>query len=248
MKLDVLAFGPHRDDVELSCGGTLIKLSEEGYTVGVVDMTRGEMGTRGSAAERAREAERAAEIMGLAVRENLGLPDANVRPTDEAQLAAVRTIRKYRPRIILLPPPDAHHPDHDATSEMVRISAFKAGLSKYDPESGPKHIAERLVYYMMRYEFEPTFVVDITDQHERKLEAVQAYVSQVHNPDYRGEAIFLSSPEYLEIRDVRDRYWGNLVGRGYGEPFYTRELHEVRDLVAECGGRDDRGFSRPRRS
>ena len=248
MNLDVLAFGPHRDDVELCCGGTLIKLAEGGYTVGVVDMTLGEMGTRGTPDERASEAARAAEIMGLAARENLGLEDANVRPTEDAVLAVVHAIRQFRPRIILLPSADARHPDHGATSEIVRVGAFKAGLSKVEPESGPKHTVERLVYYMMRYEFEPTFIVDVTDQYPRKLKAIEAYASQVHNPDHQGESIFLASAEYLEVLEVRDRYWGNLIGRRYGEPFATREVHEVRDLVAECGGRDDRGFARPRRS
>jgi len=232
MKLDVLAFAAHRDDIELTCGGTMIKLVDQGYRTGIVDLTAGEMGTRGSAQERAREAEAAAKILCVQCRDNLGIPDADIEINAENKLKIAEAIRRYRPRLVLLPYWEDRHPDHAHTSQLVFEAAFLAGLSKLDLDTGqPKHRPEKLVYYMCHYEFEPSFIVDVTEQHERKMEAILCFKSQVHNPNYPGEQTLISSAEYLESIEVRSRYYGELIGRKYGEPFLVREMLEVTDIT-----------------
>jgi bacillithiol biosynthesis deacetylase BshB1 len=168
MELDVLAFGAHRDDIELTCAGTMIKLVDQGYSTGIIDITAGEMGTRGSAEERAAEAETAAKILRVQCRDNLGIPDANIELSRENKLKVVKAIRKYKPRIVLLPYWEDRHPDHAHAGQLVFEAAFIAGLSKLDTGQ-PKHRPEKLIYYMCHYEFKPSFIVDVTDQYERKM-------------------------------------------------------------------------------
>ena len=230
MELDVLAFGAHRDDIELTCGGTMIKLADQGYKTGIVDLTAGEMGTRGSVEERAKEAEAAAKVLRVQCRDNLGIPDSNIEVNFENKLKVVKAIRRYRPKLILLPYWEDRQPDHAHTSQLVFEASFLAGLSKLDT-GHPKHRPERLVYYKCHYEFKPSFVVDVTEQHERKMEAIQAYRSQIHNPDYPGEQTLISSPEYIESIEVKSRYYGGLIGKKHGEPFLVREMLEVEDIM-----------------
>lgn len=230
MELDVLAFGAHRDDIELTCGGTMIKLADQGYKTGIVDLTAGEMGTRGSAEEREREAEEAAKILRVQCRENLGIPDSNIEINFENKLKVVEAIRRYRPRLILLPYWEDRQPDHAHTSQLVFEASFLAGLSKLDTGQ-PNHRPEKLVYYKCHYEFEPSFVVDVTEQYEKKMEAIRAYESQIYNPDYPGEQTLISSPEYIESIEVKSRYYGGLIGKMHGEPFLVRETLEVEDIM-----------------
>ena len=233
MELDVLAFAAHRDDIELTCGGTMIKLVDQGYRTGIVDLTAGEMGTRGSVQERAREAEEAAKILCVRCRDNLGIPDADIEMNAENKLKVVGAIRRYRPRLVLLPYWEDRHPDHAHTSQLVFEAAFLAGLSKLDLDTRqPKHRPEKLVYYMCHYEFEPSFIVDVTEQYERKMEAILCFKSQVHNPNYPGEQTLISSAEYLESIEVRSRYYGGLIGKRHGEPFLVRERLEVADMTS----------------
>ena len=233
MELDVLAFAAHRDDIELTCGGAMIKLVDQGYRTGIVDLTAGEMGTRGSVQERAREAEEAAKILCVRCRDNLGIPDADIEINAENKLKVVGAIRRYRPRLVLLPYWEDRHPDHAHTSQLVFEGAFLAGLSKLDPDTGqPKHRPEKLVYYMCQYEFEPSFIVDVTEQYERKMEAILCFKSQIHNPDYPGEQTLISSAEYLESIEVRSRYYGGLIGKKYGEPFLVRDMLELEDILS----------------
>ncbi len=231
MELDVLAFASHRDDIELTCAGTMIKLVDQGYKTGIIDLTAGEMGTRGSAEERAREAEESAKILRLQCRENLGIPDANIEISMENKLKVVKAMRKYRPRIIFLPYWEDRHPDHAHTGQLVFEAAFIAGLSKLDTGQ-PKHRPEKLIYYMCQYEFQPSFIVDVTEQHERKMAAVRCFESQIHNPNYPGEQTMISSPEYLESIEVRSRYYGWRIKKSYGEPFLMRETLEVENIMA----------------
>jgi bacillithiol biosynthesis deacetylase BshB1 len=230
MELDVLAFAAHRDDIELTCGGTMIKLVDQGYRTGIIDLTAGEMGTRGSAEERAIEAAEAAKILRVQCRDNLGIPDSNIEISRENKLKVVEAIRRYKPKLLLLPYWEDRQPDHAHTSRLVFEAAFLAGLSKLDAEQ-PKHRPEKLVYYMCHYEFRPSFVVDVTEQHERKMEAIRAYKSQIHNPDYPGEQTLISSPEYIESIEVRSSYYGGLIRKKYGEPFLAREMLEVEDIM-----------------
>lgn len=230
MELDVLAFGAHRDDIELTCAGTMIKLVDRGYKTGIVDITAGEMGTRGSPEERASEAAEAAKILCVQCRDNLGIPDANIELSRENKIKVVKAIRKYRPRLVLLPYWEDRHPDHAHTGQLVYEAAFIAGLSKLHTGQ-PSHRPEKLLYYMCHHQFDPSFVVDVTDQYERKMEAIHCFKSQIYNPEYPGEQTLISSPEYLESIETRSRYYGWLIGKKYGEPFLMKEMLEIQDIM-----------------
>jgi bacillithiol biosynthesis deacetylase BshB1 len=231
MQLDVLAFAAHRDDIELTCSGTMIKLADQGYKTGIVDLTEGEMGTRGSVEERAKEAENAAKILQVQCRENLGIPDADIELNMENKLKVINALRKYRPTLVLAPYWEDRHPDHAHTGQLVFEASFLAGLSKLDTGQ-KKHRPEKIVYYMCHHEFKPSFIVDVTQQHERKMEAIQAYESQVYNPNYQGEPTLISSPEYFEHIVIRSRYYGGLIMKKHGEPFLVREMLEVNNIMS----------------
>jgi len=257
MSLDALAFGAHADDVEICCGGTLIKLGALGYRTGAVALTRGEMGTRGSAETRAREFDAAAAIMGLAAHAMLDIPDARVEVTWENKLKVIAVIRAYRPRIVFAPYWIERHPDHEQASRLVRESAYLAGLRKIDTGQ-EAYRPDQVVFFQGRYEFAPSFIVDTTAAHARKMDAIRAYRSQVHRPDAGGPSpakppargaeaggagisapsspaepeTLISRPEFLEAIEIRDRRWGSLIGAGYGEPFFVRDPLRVDDPVA----------------
>jgi bacillithiol biosynthesis deacetylase BshB1 len=244
VNLDALAFGAHADDVELSCGGTLIKLAALGHRTGVVALTRGEMGTRGTPEIRAREFDRAAEIMGLAAHAMLDIPDARIEASWENKLKVIAVIRAHRPRIVFAPYWVERHPDHEQASRLVRESAYLAGLRKID--TGQEAFRPfRVLYYQSRYEFTPSFVVDISAYHDGKMRAVLAYKSQFyHPPEQGGEGAapgagepetMLSRPEFLDAIETRDRRYGALIGAKYGEPFVVREPLAVDDPAAFFG-------------
>jgi bacillithiol biosynthesis deacetylase BshB1 len=239
MTLDALAFGAHADDVELSCGGTLIKLAGMGYKTGVVALTRGETGTRGSAEIRAREFAQAAEVMGLAVHKMLDIPDGQVEVTWENKLKIIAEIRAYKPRIIFAPHGIDRHPDHENASQLVRASVYLAGLKKVETvEEAFRPV--KVVFCQSRFEFAPSFVVDITDAHPQKMNAIRAYASQFHRPDQpestpaSGETL-IGRPEFLELIEARDRRYGAQIGVKYGEAFLVREALKVDDPVAFFG-------------
>lgn len=236
MELDVLAFAAHRDDIELTCAGTLIKMADYGYKTGIVDLTAGEMGTLGSAEIRAKEAARAAQIMNLNVRENLGLPDGNIQVTHENVVKIVTVIRQFRPKVIILPWED-RHPDHTNTGLLVAEAAYKSGLAKLDTGQ-PHYRSGRLLYYMAKYEFTPSFIVDVTEQFPRRMEAIKAFNSQVYdvNDPGKGKKAFVGSKEFLEMIEVRARYYGGLIDAKYGEPFFMRQMIEIEDIVRMKGG------------
>ncbi|RMG40041.1 MAG: bacillithiol biosynthesis deacetylase BshB1, partial [Methanobacteriota archaeon] len=210
--LDILAFGAHPDDVELGCGGTLLKLAKLGYRTGIVDLTRGEMGTRGTPEEREKEAQSAAQLLKADLRVNLRIPDANIENSKENQLKVIECIREYTPRMILLPYPEDRHPDHIHASHLVKEAAFYSGLKKLQGSSLPPHRPSRLIYYMMTNEFTPSFIVDISEEFEGKIAALKAHTSQFHNPEYPGEETFISSRNYWEAIEFRARHFGWLAG------------------------------------
>jgi bacillithiol biosynthesis deacetylase BshB1 len=238
MKLDILAFGAHPDDVELAAAGTLIKAARRGLATGVISLTRGEMGTRGTLQARAAEFDAASAVMGTGHHGMLTLPDGRLCPDEKARAAVVRELREHRPRIVLLPWPEDRHPDHGAASRIVQEAAFLAGLSKLDTGQEPHRPAE-LVYYMSSWEFEPGFIVDVSDVIEEKRRALQAYRTQVHVPDFTGNEppTFIASEHFMELLFVRMAHYGHLIGKKYGEPFRIRGLMEVRDLVEAFGDR-----------
>lgn len=231
--VDVLAFAAHPDDIELSCAGTIIKLGDMGYKTGVVTLTRGEMGTRGTVELRQREFEKAGRIMGLTVHKSLDIPDGGVQVTETNNLKVIREIRTFRPNLIFAPYWVVRHPDHGHCSHLVREAAFFAGLKRIDTGQQP-HRPVKVIYYACRYEFAPSFVVDVSDTHERKIQAIQAYRSQFYNPDTKDEnadTTFISSPDFLESVIARSRYWGTHIGVEYGEPFLVREAIKIDDPV-----------------
>jgi len=233
MHIDVLAFGAHPDDIELTCGGTIVKLGAMGYKTGVIALTQGELGTRGTAEIRAREFEAAGKIMGLSVHKMLDIPDGNVSVTQENKLKVIQEIREYKPRIVFAPYWKVRHPDHGHTSHLVREAAFFSGLKKID--SGQEaHRPFKVIYYPCRFEFKPSFVVDISEYHQRKVEAIQAYKSQFHNPEkdkYGDEETNISTPEFLEAIITRDKQYGSYIGVKYGESFLVRESMRLDDPI-----------------
>ena len=231
-EVDLLAIAAHRDDVELTCGGTLIKAARQGYRTAVIDLTQGEMGTRGSAATRAAEASRAAEIMGLAARENLDLPDAGIVNDPATRERLARVIRRLRPRVVIAPAATGRHPDHIVTSQLVRDACFVAGLAKVAPDV-PKHRPYKVVHTLsFRQDApKPTFVVDITDDFDRKMQAVRCYDSQFGGVTQAGEVYPNGEPLYDVLLHYA-AYYGTLIRRRFGEPFLATETMMVDDIVA----------------
>jgi N-acetylglucosamine malate deacetylase 1 len=229
--LHVLAIFAHRDDAELTCGGTLIKLAGQGHRAGILDLTAGEMGSRGSAELREEEADRAAAIMGLAVRENLGLPDAGIMNTPETRRLVARVIRRLRPAIVIAPAQQGRHPDHRIASELVRDACFISGLAKIEPDL-PKHRPRKVIHCLSYREdhLRPTFVVDISAEFERKLEAIRCYGSQFDNVTQAGEVYPNGDPLYDIVRHQAAHY-GSLIRTRYGEPFFTTETMRIDDIT-----------------
>lgn len=230
--LDLLCIAAHRDDAELTCGGTLIKSVDDGYRVGVLDLTEGEMGTRGSADLRAAEAERAAEVMGLAVRENLSLPDAGIENTRETRERLVAVMRRLQPRVVIAPAPRGRHPDHRLAAELVRDACFLGGIARYVPEV-PRHRPQKLLYAIAYREdtVKPTFIVDISEQFERKLAAIRCYASQFEGATQAGE-VFPNGESLYDMVTHQAAHYGSRIRSRYGEPFYTDETMRVTDVVA----------------
>ena len=228
--VDVLAIGPHPDDAELLCGGTLARCADRGHRTGILDLTRGETATRGNPELRASEATAAAEILGVSVRLNAELADAGItndRPTREHIVGLLRVLT---PRVVILPFVRGRHPDHRLASELCRDACFLSGLAKFG--SGSPHRPHKILYAMAFREdtVKPTFVVDITEQFGRKMEAIRAYSSQFEGVQQAGEA-FPTGQSLYDLIDVQSRHYGSLIRRGYGEPFYTDETVEIADVA-----------------
>lgn len=228
--IDVLAFGAHPDDIELGCGGTLIKLSSAGYSVALIDMTQGEMGTRGTVEIRQQEAAAAATIIGAAVRENLELEDGNIHKTSEAKRKIAAVIRKYRPSLVLIPYWKDRHPDHYHASELAYEGIFFAGLHRY--RTGQEaYRPTRLLYYMGWQEFKPSLIVDISDQFKRKMEAIYAYSTQFKPDDDSYPLTRLTSSAYSRSIKTRNAYYGSLIEKEYGEGFLIQGNIEAENLL-----------------
>ena len=232
MRLDALAIGAHPDDVELGCGGTLLKLVSLGYRVGVLDMARGEMGTRGSAEIRAREASAASQEMKLTVRDNLELPDGHIWLNEESRLKMVRKIRLYRPRLVLTHYWEDPHPDHVHTCQIVREGAHVAGLAKYDPDSGQERFRpQAIAHFMFPRTAVPTFVVDITAFAEQKRRAILCYGSQLFDPSSKEPETALSGEGFLRRVEARQRFYGSLIAVEHAEGLIVREALNVHDPI-----------------
>jgi N-acetylglucosamine malate deacetylase 1 len=233
LELDVLAVFSHPDDAELTAAGTLIKMKSLGYRTGVLDMTRGEMGTRGTPEVRAAEAREAARIMGLDVRLNLEQPDGHVWVTEEARTALVRVVRAYKPKVILTAHWDDPHPDHANTARIVREAARLASMRRYDEGSGQGAVSvPALAHSAYSRLVVPSFIVDISDHIEDKLRAIRAHRSQFYDPASSDPVTRISEKNFLEQLEHRWRYVGSLIGVAAGEAFYVREALNIHDPVA----------------
>jgi N-acetylglucosamine malate deacetylase 1 len=239
LPLDILAIAAHRDDVEQTCGGTLLKAAQRGQRTGILDLTQGEMGTRGTAEDRAREAADAAKILGAGWRRALDIPDGRVENTWDNRLKVASVIRETRPRVVILPYWKGRHPDHYTCSVLGYEACFLAGLAKLDPQArqdaGATKLAPhrpfKIVYATLYYDVRPTFVVDITAQFKQKFASILAYKSQFSDQE-AGKDIFPAHDEIHARVESMARYYGALGGVTYAEPFLQKEVGLVEDLLA----------------
>jgi N-acetylglucosamine malate deacetylase 1 len=240
--LDILAIAAHRDDVEQTCGGTLLKAAQRGRRIGILDLTQGEMGTRGTAVDRAREAEDAAKILGVSWRRALDIPDGRVENTWENRLKVASVIRETRPRVVILPYWKGRHPDHYTASILGYEACFLAGLAKLDPHQAlepkslgnvalPPHRPFKIIYATLYYDIRPSFVVDISEQFEGKFAAILAYKSQFTDQE-AGKDLFPAQAEIRARVESMARFYGGLGGVSHAEPFLQKEVGLVDDLLA----------------
>jgi N-acetylglucosamine malate deacetylase 1 len=227
--IDILAIAAHRDDVEQTCGGTLLVQQSLGWRTGIVDLTQGEGGTRGAAAERAAEATEAARILRVAHREALDLPDGNIQNSYENRLKLAAVLRRLRPRVVILPYWQGRHPDHYTTATLGYEACFIAGLSKLDVPGTP-HRPYKILYASLYADVRPTFVVDITEHIETRLQSLLAYRSQYGNQP-SGSALFVPEEDIRERMFATARHYGLLAGVRYAEPFAQKEVALTRDLM-----------------
>jgi bacillithiol biosynthesis deacetylase BshB1 len=246
--LDILAIAAHRDDVEQTCGGTLLKMAQRGYHTGILDLTQGEMGTRGSAEDRAREATEAAKILCVSWRHALGIPDGRVENTWENRLRVAQVIREQRPRVVILPYWQGRHPDHYTASALGYEACFLAGLAKLETGSGvppakagpdredlkdagaAPHRPFKIIYATLYFDVRPTFVVDITEQFEARVHSLMAYKSQFSDQE-AGKDIFPAQAEIRSRIEAMARFYGLMAGVTFAEPFLQREIGLVDDVT-----------------
>jgi N-acetylglucosamine malate deacetylase 1 len=245
LPLDILALAAHRDDVEQTCGGTLLRMAQKGYRTGILDLTQGEMGTRGNAEEREREAGEAARILSVAWREALDIPDGRVENTWENRLKVARVIREQRPRVVILPYWKGRHPDHYTASILGYEACFLAGLAKLDVNQnvsahlsfseatgagGAPHRPFKIIYATLYYDVRPIFVVDITEQFEARFQSLMAYKTQYSDQE-AGKDLFPAQAEIRARIEAMARFYGLLGGVMYAEPFFQKEVGLAEDLT-----------------
>lgn len=234
MKLDILAFAAHPDDIELACSGTLIKHIKNGSKVGIIDLTEGELGSRGSRELRYEEAGNASKIIGNIARENLNLGDGFFEVNEDSLMKVIEMIRKYKPEVILCNATNDRHPDHGRGSELVKRAAFLSGLVKIETnlnsENQEKWRPKQVFHYIQDEYIEPDFVIDITQEMENKMESILAYSSQFYNPNSKEPQTPISSQEFMDFLDGRARQFGRIIGCKYGEGFTSSNAIKVKSL------------------
>ncbi|MGI8669912.1 MAG: bacillithiol biosynthesis deacetylase BshB1 [Aridibacter sp.] len=230
--IDILAIFAHPDDLELTVGGTLLKMKSLGYKTGGLDITRGEMGTRGTPGGRAAEAAEAAKVLKLDVRENLGLPDGHVFVTDENRTKLVRVLRRLKPKVILTHQIDDPHPDHNYITQLVRESARLASMKNYDGDFGQERTdVPRVAHNTFSRRVIPSFIVDISDFLEEKTEAIKAHRSQFYNPESTELETRLTDKNFMDELETRSKYFGSLIGVKAGEPYFVREALNIENPI-----------------
>ncbi|HWP81207.1 MAG TPA: bacillithiol biosynthesis deacetylase BshB1 [Bacteroidota bacterium] len=234
MSVDILALGAHPDDIELSCGGTLAKLKKLGRSIALIDITEGELGTRGTKEMRQKEAEEAAKILGAVTRRNLKIPDGNIEVNQDNRLKLIQLIRELQPKVMLIPYSVDRHPDHGRAHLLCKESWFYAGLQKIrttlNGQTQHAYRPDRYYEYMQWHQVTPTFIVDISDVMDVKMNAIRAHRSQFHDPESKDPETVLSRPDFLDSVENRARYYGRRIGVQYGEPFYSLFPLGVSDL------------------
>ncbi|HTR80698.1 MAG TPA: bacillithiol biosynthesis deacetylase BshB1 [Bacteroidota bacterium] len=227
MKLDVLAIGAHPDDVELACGATVAKLAQAGKKIGILDLTQGELGTRGTKEIRKRESEESTKILGVNVRENLKMPDGNIDVGQKNVLKVIESLRAFQPDILIFPHSLERHPDHEHAHRLCREAWFYAGLEKITTTVNGKRQEpfrpKKYFNYMQKYEFTPSFIVDVSSSYSMKTEALSAFKSQFYDPKSKERETLLSSKIFLKSIEARDVHYGSLINVAYGEPFFSIE-------------------------
>ena len=226
-KLDVLAIAAHPDDIELSCAATVAKLAREGKKIGILDLTDGELGTRGTRSIRFKEAEEASKILGVTERIRLGLPDGNIEVNQTNIKKVIQVIRLFQPSILLFPHWLERHPDHEHAHKLCREAWFYSGLekisTKYKGKKQEPFRPKKYFHFMQKYEFQPSFIIDVSDYYEIKKQSLLAFRSQFYNPKNKERETILSSKIFLESIYARDKHFGSLINVEYGEPFYSIE-------------------------
>lgn len=235
--VDIIFFGAHPDDVELAAGGTAAKCVKDGLRIGIVDLTRGEMGTRGTPQTRQKESQAAAKALGATFRQQLDFQDGNLQTGREQELQIIELLRIRRPKLVIAPWPDDRHPDHTRTGRIITEASFYAGLKSLKT-GAPEHRPQTVLYYMQNYMIPPSFVVDVTRHWKVKMRSVAAYKSQFFDPNSKEKQTFISDPKFLDMIDARGRHFGALIGASYGEAFVTKQPPRLDDLIAAYAGRE----------
>ena len=236
MELDLLAIGTHPDDIELTCSGTVAKCIRTGYSAGIIDLTQGELGTRGNSDIRLREAKKGAKVLGVTIRENLRIPDGNIEVNQKNILKLVTAIRRYRPKILLIPHSVERHPDHVHAHYLSREAWFYAGLRKIKTNLNGK-LQEpwrpyHCFHYMQWHEFTPSFIVDISGVFDIRMDSIKAHRSQFYDPKSRDPETLLSQKTFFDFIETRCKSYGNKIGAQYGEPFYSIDAVGIQDLFS----------------
>lgn len=235
--VDIIFFGAHADDIELSCGGTAVKSVKDGLRIGIIELTRGEMGTRGTPQTRKRESQAAAKILGASFREQLDFGDGNLQTGREQELQIIEVVRRHRPKLVIAPWPDDRHPDHTRTGRIVTEASFYAGLRSLKTEL-PEHRPQAVLYYLQNYMVPPSLVVNVTKQWKTKMRAISAYKSQFHDPSSKEPQTFISDPKFMEMIEARGKHYGALIGAAYGEAYVSKQPPRVDDLIGAYSGRE----------
>ncbi len=234
MKIDVLAIGAHPDDIEISCSGTIAKLVAQSYKVGILDLTQGELGTRGNKKLRMKESQNAAKVLKVSFRKNLNLQDGNIKVNQKNILKIIPIIRHYKPEILLIPHFHERHPDHEHTHYLAKESWFYSGLekikTKFNGNFQEPFRPQSYFQYMQRYEFQPTFIVDISDTYKIRQKSIGMFSSQFYSPNSNERETFLSSANFIYILETRAKYFGQKIGVQYGEPFYFHEAIGIKSI------------------
>ncbi len=236
MKLDLLAIAAHPDDIELACAATVAKLTKERHKVGILDLTEGELGTRGAPDIRRTEAEKATAILGISARVNLRLPDGGIEVNKKNLIKVIQAIRHFQPDVLLIPHWQERHPDHVHTHNLAKEAWFYAGLEKisttYQGKKQAPFRPKKYFHYMQKYEFQPSFIVDVSGVYNKKKESLLSFESQFYNPKSKEPETILSSKLFLESIYARDRHFGSLINVEYGEPFYSIEFLGVQSIFS----------------